>query len=420
MDQQHISLNYGKTKLNVKIPHGLEIDVLSPNRLSQNLTQRDLLKRALDNPINSLTLASVPSNSRVVILVDDLSRPTPIGLMLPIVLNQLKTAGISQSQIKIAIALGTHRPMTRAELISRLGINIVSSYEIINESCTNEKEFIFIGTTRCGIPAWINRQVVEADFRIGMGSISPHTDAGFSGGGKIILPGICGHETITSFHSPQPGSSVRLGKTAAPLREDLERFVSEKISLDFILNVILGLDNSIYAAVAGHYIKAHRKGCEYAGKVYGIPVAHPYPIVVSNAYPTQIDLWQSTKALSSGALITKPGGRLILLTHCGEGVATHPHYAEYIGMKPEALLNMMNTSQPKDPVACALAYDITRLKKNLNIDLVSLGLGHEEAKIMGFNYFATIGSALENAMEVTGTDRAAIITHGGVCWPYVE
>lgn len=416
-----IDLKYGTGELSIQIPRPLVMDLLSPNVFKKTETDVDILQNALANPIETGILSDiVPADGTIAIIVDDLTRPTPIALMLPLILDHLNKAGIQKNQIKIAVALGTHRPMTRDELDSRLGRDIVSSYTIINEDCVNKEAFVFLGETRSGIPAWVHSEVAGADFRIGLGSISPHTDAGFSGGAKIILPGVCGLDTIKGFHEPQVGASVRLGNVNAPLREELEQFVCEKISLDFLVNVIQTQDKALHAAVAGDYIAAHRKGCEYAKQVYGIAAAHPYSIVVSNAYPTQNDLWQSTKALSSAASITKKGGHLILVAHCEEGLATHPLYADYIGMKPEALVTLMKENDPEDAVACSLAYDIARLKKEIHIDLVSHGLSRQDADTMGFGYFETVESALMNAMTKTCANRGAIVTHGGVSWPYME
>ena len=149
------------------------------------------------------------------------------------------------------------------------------------------------------------------------------------------------------------------------------------------------------------------------------PVEKPYPIVIADAYPTQHDVWQSTKAVSGAAAITAAGGRLILLAHSPEGVANHPAYAEYIGQTPETLKQMMADKALQDPVACALAYDISRLRKNFRISLVSHGLTKTDAGRMKFDYFETLEAAVESAHVETGGSDIAILTHGGISWPYL-
>jgi nickel-dependent lactate racemase len=420
---QTISMRYGGQVLPFRLPASLKVDVLSPKNLTNAAAPGEpIIVNALNNPIDSPPLKDlVTRGMQVAVLIDDVTRPTPIHLMLPPVLRELEQAGLAKKQIKIVIALGTHRPMNIMEVRARVGSAIASSYTIVNTDCQEKKQFHFKGDTTGGVPAWVNRTVAEAELVIGLGMIVPHTDTGFSGGAKIVLPGVCALETIKAFHALQvDGPPVRLGNEMTPLRLELERFVAEKTLLDFILNVILDGDENIYAAVAGHYVHAHRQGCRIAKTVYGIPVKTTYPIVVTNAYPTQNDLWQSTKALCSAAPITSPGGHLILLTHCREGLGTHTYYAEYIRQSPETLVKLLAGGDPADPVACALAVDISRIKAGLNISVVSSGLSAADVKTMGFAYFKTLENAIQNACEQSGESSVGIITHGGVAWPYVD
>jgi nickel-dependent lactate racemase len=251
--------------------------------------------------------------------------------------------------------------------------------------------------------------------------ISPHTDTGFSGGAKIVLPGVCAKETINAFHTRQiQGPPVRLGDENTALRLELESFVREKVGLDFIFNVVLDADDKVFGAVAGHYVKAHRKGCQMAGKALGIGVDKPFDLVISNAWPNQIDLWQSTKAISSAASIVKPGGNLILLAHAKEGVSNHPLYPVYIGQSPEQLRVTMDRGDSPDPVACALALDISRIKKNVNIHLVSEGLTRKDAGAMGFGWHETLEKAFEDLLDKTRKTRVGIVTHGGICQPFIQ
>lgn len=419
---QTISLIYGGQVLPLRLPTPPKVDVLSPKSLTHAAASEEhIIVNALNYPIDSPPLKDlVTQGMRVAVLIDDVTRPTPIHLILPLVLRELEQAGLAKKQIKIVIALGTHRPMNSIEVRARVGSAIASTYAIINADCEEKKQYHFKGDTTGGVPAWVNRTVAEAELVIGLGMIVPHTDTGFSGGAKIVLPGVCALETIKAFHTLQvDGPPVRLGNEMAPLRLELERFVAEKALLDFILNVILDGDENIYAAVAGHYVHAHRQGCRIAKAVYGIPVKKTYPVVVTNAYPTQNDLWQSTKAICSAVPITSPGGHIILLTHCREGVGTHPYYAEYIRQSPEMLARLLADGDPADPVACALAVDIARIKESLNISVVSSGLSAADAKTMGFTYFKTLENAIHYACEQSGASSVGIITHGGVSWPYM-
>jgi len=420
-----ISLKYGDGVLDLHLPDRFHVDLLSPKSIRSPQDEDAIIDAAVSRPIAVLPLhETVRPGMKAAVIVDDLTRSTPIARMLPKILTPLERAGLCREDIRIVVAPGTHRPMTGDELKNRLGGTIASDYTVVNTDCTDRRQFAFMGKTAGGVPAWVNRAVAEADFRIGLGMIVPHTDTGFSGGAKIILPGVCAHDTIVNFHMRQvDGPPVRIGNPAAPLRVELERFVAEKIPLDYILNVVLDGDEKICAAVAGDPIEAHRKGCGSAEAVYGIPVEKPYPIVIADAYPAQNDLWQSTKAVSSGAPVTAPGGHLILLAHSREGVATHPRYADYIGMTPEVLEQMISDKDgkglPEDPVACALAYDIARIRQNIRISLVSHGLTRADAGRMGFGCFETLEAAVHHACEDSGGTDIGVLTHGGISWPYL-
>lgn len=419
---QVISLRYGGKTLSLQLPRSVKADVLSPKgMMSASASGESLILEALNHPIGLSPLRHLAaSEMQVAVVVDDVTRPTPIHLMLPPVLRELEQAGLPKKQIKIVIALGTHRPMKSFEVRARLGSSIASAYTVVNADCEEKDQFHFKGNSTDGVPVWVSRAVADADLVIGLGMIVPHTDTGFSGGAKIVIPGVCAQETIQGFHTLQTGGPpVRLGNESAPLRLALERFAAEKTPLDFILNVILDVDEKICGVVAGHYVHAHRRGCRIAKAVYGIPVEKTYPIVITNAYPTQSDLWQSTKALSSAAPITSPGGHLILLAHCQEGLGTHPYYAKYIRESPETLKRLLADGDPTDPVACALAVDIARIKEGLNIGVVSSGLSEADVNMMGFTFFRTLEDAIQEACERSGASSVGIITHGGVCWPYM-
>jgi nickel-dependent lactate racemase len=339
--------------------------------------------------------------------------------MLPPLLDCLRKSGAESEDISIVIALGTHRSMTASEIKTKIGREILNTYQIVNVPCEDDRQMIPMGMSSHGIPAWVNRKVAEAETRIGVGMITPHMDTGFSGGAKIILPGVCSCRTVDAFHSRQAKiAGNQLGVVEAPMRIELEEFVSERVGLDFILNAILNRDGSLYRCVAGHFIQAHRVGVGFAKEVYGVPIQTRYPLVISNAFPAQIDLWQSTKGIASGELMTMDGGTLILVTHCREGNRTHPLFKEYLGKNYDQLIHKLEGGLAEDPVACALAVSIVKMKERIRIALVSSGLGLYDANQMGFGYYDSVEAALDDLLN----DQAkqpflGVLTHGGVTLP---
>jgi nickel-dependent lactate racemase len=415
-----IDLPYGNSLLSVAIDADRPLSVIRPQEVPLPADAAAAVRSALADPIGCPPLdALVRPESTVAVIVDDITRQTPAHLILPPVLEALHAAGVPRSAVRIVMALGTHRPMTDDEIRQKIGAAVAEAYSVSNTDGREVGECVYLGESAAGIPAWVLREVVSADVRIGIGMITPHMDAGFSGGGKIILPGVCGEATVEAFHRRQAKiADNQLGRSEAPLRRDLESFVAQRIGLDYIVNVVLDSRGRLYRCVAGHFVAAHRKGVEFACEVYGAPVPDCYPVVIANAYPAQIDLWQSTKAIAAGELMTADAGTLILVAHCCEGNATHPLVAEYMGWDPTRLIQALDADRAEDPVACALAVPLSRMRQRVHLALVSSGLTPDVADRMGAAFHATVEEALDTALERQGPDAAVgVLTHGGVTLP---
>jgi nickel-dependent lactate racemase len=288
--------------------------------------------------------------------------------------------------------------MTSQEIEDKLGSSIQACYHIVNTPGSAAGESIFLGTSKNGIPAWVNRAVAEADYRIGLGMITPHMDAGFSGGAKIVLPGVCSDATVDAFHVRGADYLENpLGNPNAPLRNDLEEFVTERVPLDFILNVITILSGEVYQCVAGHPIDAQRAGVSHARRVFGAPARQRYPIVVANCYPYEQDIWQSMKGLWCGDLLTAQGGTLIWLTDAREGSRGYPLLPKYIGANPADVKKALDDGNIDDPKSAATGYLVGQMKKRIHISLVSPGLTLADAEIMGISYYQTAEAAIEAA-----------------------
>jgi len=421
-----IELPRSDNTLRIRIPDNWLGEVVRPRAVVPDADVSMLIKNALDSPIGTPMLSQLASPGQTVaIIVDDYTRKTPAHLILPFVIQELMLSGVDRKDIKITIALGTHRPMTQAEIWSKVGSDIASQYEIINTPCSTESEMVYLGDSSNGIPVWAQRFVAEADVRIGVGMITPHMDTGFSGGAKIIMPGVCNMLTVDTFHSHAiKAPANQLGKINAPLRQDLEQLVCERVQLDFIVNLIMTLDHGIYQCVAGHAIDAHRVGVKYAQEVYAIPLKRRYPIVVANCYPYQQDLWQSTKGIACGDLFTGDGGTLVLVTQAAEGNSTYPLYPYYIGIDPDELKNELDANNVEDPKAAVGGVLVGWIKQRIDIVLVSDGLTRSDADIMGMEYFDTVETAVKakiaKLIESHRQQAVAVITHAGILLPQAQ
>lgn len=418
-----IELPFGRGTLRVDIPDAVLGEVVSPRPVEAAVDAGALIETALDSPIGSPRLEQiVQPGQKVAVIIDDNTRETPIHLMLPHVLERLAAVAIRREDIRIVMALGTHRPMTEAEIMAKVGPAIAREYDIVNVSCWDESQVVYLGTSSNGIPAWVNRVVAEADVRVGIGGIIPHADVGYGGGAKIILPGVCGGRTVDAFHARQAKIEVNLlGQVETPIRHDLEQFVGEGVGLDFILNAILTLDGELYRCVAGHFIQAHRAGVAIARQVYGVPVARRYPLVICNSFPADLDLWQSVKGLWAGEPMVDDGGMLVLVTPCEEGANLHPLFADYIGRDLDVLLNELDAGRVEDPNACGTASQICRMKRRIRFGLVSPGLSRADAARMGFAYYDSVEEAVAAELDsLAGDALVGVITHGGFTVPVVQ
>jgi nickel-dependent lactate racemase len=396
----NLSLPYGNSLLNVAIPDEWLGLVALPRDASPAQDVQALVRNALRAPAGSLPLRDLASpGMQVAVIVDDYTRKTPIHQVLPLILEELHAAGIPRADIRIVIASGSHRLMSQVEIAARLGRAlgpaIADGYEVINVSAEDQSQMLYLGETSYGIPAWINRSVAEADFRIGIGMITPHLDAGFSGGAKIILPGVCGIATIDAFHRASAFIPENpLGNVEAPLRRSLEQFVAKNVPLHFIINFVLTLKGEVFGCVAGHAVQAHRLGVKYAREVYGVPIERRFPVVIANCYPYDQDLWQSVKGMWCGDLLAEDGGIMIVVTAAPEGSQAHPSLPAYIGRDSEELLGELLTGKLSDTMVAATGIMISRLRQRIRLALVSSGLTRSDAQAMQIPFYDKVEAAI--------------------------
>jgi nickel-dependent lactate racemase len=269
------------------------------------VTDEDI-RAALMNPIGTSRLYDLAKDRQnVVIIVDDLSRPTPVFRIMPFVIAELAQAGITRDQITVLMALGAHRPMTREEMVLKLGEDVVDTINI-----ENHHPFINLsnlGASSYGTPIHINTTYVESDLKISIGGVIPHMAAGFGGGAKLVLPGVAGIETLAANHGPaRKGKGLGIG-VVTPLREEIEEVVG-KVGLDFTINVLLNEYGGPTGITAGHFIKAHRAAMELGRQIYRTAIPKGHDILFLNAFPEDIDVNQSKKGFN--LMMSGPEGML--------------------------------------------------------------------------------------------------------------
>jgi nickel-dependent lactate racemase len=420
-----ITVLYGANKISVQVPDANYVETLKPRPVPALKDQTAAINSALDHPIGSSSIEELARGAKsVAVVVDDYTRPTPVASVLPWVLERLRSADVSRDQIVIVFALGTHRAMTEEEIGAKVGNEIASTYRLVNVSVHQTPKYQYLGTSDLGIEIRLLDEVANADLRVGIGSIVPHCDVGYSAGGKILLPGVCAAETVAMNHIRGLDFQGKnyLGAETTIIREDIEDVVSRTGPL-FIVNCITTSSGHLYGIVAGDSVKAHRAGVSLARDVYGVPSGKRVNITVASAYPGDVDFIQVSKTIWSGDKMTQPGGDLIIVTPCVEGVGPYtllPSLMAEDHREVAARITRGEIGATVEGVTAALAVRINRMKERVRISIVSQGLGHAEAQAMGFTPYDTAEQALSDALSRHGAGASvSLLTHGGQIYPIV-
>ena len=322
-----VRLEYGRTGLDVELPDDRVTRVLCYKEAAPLADPQRALQQLLDRPINSPPLSSLAvGRQSACIVVCDITRPVPNELILRPILQTLEAAGISRDQITILIATGLHRPNDGDELVEVLGSEIAKNYRIENHFGQNQQQHTYLGESPRDVPIWIDSRYVEADLKVTVGLIEPHFMAGFSGGRKLICPGIAGFETIKAWHSPQflehpNAASGQLGGN--PVHEE-NTWIAQKAGCDFIVNVVIDDLRRPLKFVAGDMIAAFNEGAKFVRDVMTDSIAEPVDIVVTSSagYPLDTTFYQSIKGMVGALPLVKEGGTIILAASMSEGVGS--------------------------------------------------------------------------------------------------
>jgi nickel-dependent lactate racemase len=284
------------------------------------------LKAAFERPIGTTRLRELAKGKRsAVIVVDDLTRPTPAARLLPFVIGELVDGGIPKERIRILIGIAAHHPLNREQMVRKLGKDIVAHFWVQNH-CPFEN-LDYLGTTRNGTPVYLNREFLRADLKVCVGSILPHGHAGFGGGAKLVLPGVAGIESIYHNHRPDNGFRKGIALTEGNIaREDMEE-AATMAGLDAIVNVVLNPQRGIVGCFVGHFIDAHRAGCELARRVYATPIPDKADVAILSAYPKDSEVYQCVNAFtplsSAPKRFVHDEGTVVFASAGSEGMGTH-------------------------------------------------------------------------------------------------
>jgi nickel-dependent lactate racemase len=293
----------------------------------------------------------VKSTDRVGIIFNDITRATPNALIIEAILSEI--THVPESQVLLFNALGTHRKNSKEELYHILSPELVERFQIIQNNCTDKSTQKCIGRTHRGNDVWINGKLMECDLIIATGFIEPHFFAGFSGGGKAIMPGMAGLETILSNHDARmigDQHSIWGEVEHNPIQQEVREIIP-MIKNSFLVNVTLNREQKITGVYAGDLIATHDIGCAKVKESAMIAVENPFDIVVTtnSGYPLDQNLYQSVKGMRAADQVVKEGGAIIIAAECRDGLPDHGLYGDMLlkADNPAEILNeIKNASEP--------------------------------------------------------------------------
>lgn len=320
-----IKLDYGRNGLDVNVPDWNVEAVLSLKPTKPHYWPERGVREALMRSIGCPPLAAkARGKNSACVVICDITRPVPNKAILSQMLPVIEMGGVPREAITILVATGTHRPNTPEELTAMVGPDIARDYRIVNHVATDRDTHRYLGDTPRGVPIWVDTRFLDAELKLSTGLIEPHFMAGYSGGRKVICPGICGMDTVEVWHGPHfigHELSENGSVEGNPLHED-SLYIARLAGLDFICDVTLDEDRKVVGIFAGDPEAAWQRGVQAVESVVRAEMQQPVDIVVTTAagYPLDLTFYQAVKGMVGALPAVKEGGTIIIASQCQEGI----------------------------------------------------------------------------------------------------
>ena len=383
------------------------------------------LRERLRSPAGSPGLPELARGKQsACVLICDITRPVPNQFLLDGILECLEDAGVPRHRTLILIATGLHRAAPPDEIVELVGERIATEYRVENHDGLNRDEHRYLGDSPRGVPVWVDRRYLEAELKIATGLIEPHLMAGFSGGRKLVCPGICALETVKVWHGPrflehpQADCGILEGN---PVHEE-NTAIARLAGLDFIVNVTLDKQRRITSIVAGEMEAAFLEGVECARRTAQATVEQPCEIVVTSSagYPLDATFYQSIKGLTGVLPIVKQGGTIVLAASLSEGVGS-PEFASLL-REHSTLEGFMQCILGRDYFVLDQwqLEELAKVRRRAGVTYVTDGLPEEILNDFFVDTATSVESAIETAIAQHGADaRIAVVPQGPYVMPSV-
>ena len=424
--KRKLMLRCGEKQLAVTVPEGVRFQYAQLNPVQKCTDAAEVIRAALDEPVGAERIEQlVKPGQKICIISDDNTRKTPARLILKELLPRLESAGIRREDILIVMALGSHRPMTKEEMVEKVGVDVFNRYRVCNSEFEDPEKLVQVGFSELGTPIRVFKPAMEADIRIGIGTVVPHGCMGWSGGAKILYPGITSADIVSEFHVMQGlYEEILIGMDECPVRLAVEEW-TQKIGLHYIINTILDDKLELYKAVSGDYVKAHRRAVSYAKEICAVSVQEQPDVVLTASYPISLDYWQCSKAIYGPGRIIKEGGELLVLAACTEGIGPHDQLMEYLTIPDgaEALRKKVaNGDTGEDLLAMAVGISSGKVARRCHQTVISDGMDPAVCAVgnIACRAEADLQTTLEEALARFDDPFLLIIPEGGEALPLLS
>jgi nickel-dependent lactate racemase len=415
-------LPYGNEEKTLRIPVSNFQGIYLPQSTVVCSELQEELQRALAHPLGTPAVADmVRHGDKIVILIDDHTRTTPTAQILPPLVDQIRAGGACDEDITILMANGTHRKNSDSEVLHKVGRDLSARIKVLQHDCTDENNQVYLGLTSRGTPVWINRLVVDADVRIGVGHIGPSPYAGYSGGNKLIVPGVAALDTVNANHSLVPVGFRQPGRVDLPCRADIEE-AAAKSSLDFVIDVVQRQDGAIVRIFAGHPLRVFEEGLALARTIYEVSCPGPVDIAIACAHPFDIDLYQAVRAVQYADAVVREGGSILLIAACPDGVGGESFQQLMTDQSKETDDYLRDVARRNGKVTFSvLGYFLSRIKKEKQLHIFTEGIPDATLTAMGFRTLATLQAGFNALLEEQGNGaKVAVFPMGSATIPMLS
>jgi len=423
-----IDLMYGQEGLLLELPDHLDVTVIRKKPFASFPEPAEAVRRALMDPVGCKPLRELAEKARsACVLICDITRPVPNGMVLGPLLEELVRGGIPERDIRIVIATGLHRPNLGSELREVVGSDeVMRRFVVENHYARRDEEHTSLGTTAEGLPILMDHRFVEADLRIVIGLVEPHFMAGYSGGRKVAVPGVAHRETILRLHAASILEHDRAANCIMegnPLHE-IQMEIVRKIGTMFAVNVVLDEQRRMGFVNFGDLERSHEEAVGFLGRHAEISMPRPFSTVVTSSagYPLDKTYYQVVKGLVGALNLLSPGGTVICAAECSEGLGS-PEFVRaqelLLSMGPHRFLERLRKQEKAeiDEWATEMLLKVLRVGRAV---LFSTGLSPRDAELTGVASTSSIPEAVLESVETNGDHRVAVIPEGPYVIPFVR